>query len=130
MKRDTTDGPLFFIAKSIRLSISNDTEEETQSHEVYFFEEHSCPTNWLRDIVAVIEDGDCDPHGIFDVIRSIHIPDDFSTDDDSQWPLLFPEALGGTIIDAAVSPEMKLLAGEGEPPTEKSQSTPDGANGR
>lgn len=32
----------------------------------YYYEEHTCPTNYLRDVVKVIsEDGDEDPHGIF-----------------------------------------------------------------
>ena len=28
-----------------------------------FYEEHSCPTNWLDNCAAVIENGDDDPHG-------------------------------------------------------------------
>lgn len=31
----------------------------------YWYEEHTCPTNWTRDIESIISEGDSDPHGLF-----------------------------------------------------------------
>ncbi len=38
----------------------------------YFYEEHTCPTNYLKvDMVVDLNDGDKDPHGIFEFITTI-----------------------------------------------------------
>ena len=39
----------------------------------YFYNEHTCPTNYFKDIEMVIdlENGDTDPHGIFEFVGSI-----------------------------------------------------------
>jgi hypothetical protein len=40
-------------------------------HDRYFYEEHSCPTNWLRHVLQVRDDtGDDDPHGIFAYVKT------------------------------------------------------------
>lgn len=31
----------------------------------YLYNEHTCPTNWLRDVVTVSFEGNDDPHGLF-----------------------------------------------------------------
>lgn len=41
------------------------TQEEFLDHERFFFEEHTCPTNWLRDVEEITFEGDHDPHGLF-----------------------------------------------------------------
>ena len=64
-------------------------ETEEQESERYFFEEHSCPTNWLRDCVTVIEDGDPDPHGFMEFVRSVPIALDFDEDNDDAVRELF-----------------------------------------
>ncbi len=43
-----------------------DSPEETE-HERYFYEEHTCPSNWLRDIVRVEVGEDHDPHGFVEL---------------------------------------------------------------
>lgn len=45
-----------------------DTKEEYESHQQYFYDEHTCPTNWTRDIVEIIFKGDHDPHGVFEFV--------------------------------------------------------------
>lgn len=37
----------------------------------YYYNEHSCPTNWLNDIKAVIIEDDADPHGLIEHVRSL-----------------------------------------------------------
>lgn len=56
----------------------NDTQEEYASHQQYFYDEHTCPTNWTRDIVQVIFQGDRDPHGVFEFVsvEDGHLVDD------------------------------------------------------
>lgn len=110
LKFDGKEGPVYFVMDHNRYHNGEvESDEENQSHQRYFFEEHSCPTNWLRECVAVIEDGDCDPHGFLDFVRAVDVPEDFDEDDDGQWPILFPEAFKGETIDGTAA-ELKLLA--------------------
>lgn len=48
--------PLYFIVEGMRFEPGDDDPR-------YFYEEHSCPTNWLRPEM-VYHDGDADPHGV------------------------------------------------------------------
>lgn len=100
LKLDAKDGTVFFVIDRDRLfDVPDDSYEIIQSSQRYFFEEHSCPTNWLRDCAAVIYNGDPDPHGFLKFVRSVDVPRDFDDDYGGQWPLLFPEAFEGDIID-------------------------------
>lgn len=40
----------------------------------YFYDEHTCPTNWVRNIERFTEKGDTDPHGVFQYID--HVTDE------------------------------------------------------
>lgn len=108
LKFDGKDGSVFFVMKHdrYRSNGSVETDADNQEHQRYFFEEHSCPTNWLRECIAVIEAGDTDPHGFLDFVRAVDVPNDFDEDDDSQWAILFPEAFGGQTIDGEFTPPM------------------------
>lgn len=94
LKFDGKDGPVYFVIRG--LASVHGTNEEMQDRASYHYEEHSCPTNWLRECVAVIEDGDEDPHGFLDHVRTVQVPKDFEPD---SWRELFPEAFGGAEID-------------------------------
>jgi hypothetical protein len=43
-------------------------QEEFVENERYFYNEHTCPTNWLRDIEQIEFEGDRDPHGVFEFV--------------------------------------------------------------
>jgi len=45
--------------------------EDFIDHQKYFYEEHTCPTNWTSEIVEITFDGDNDPHGLFEFISAI-----------------------------------------------------------
>src|SRR6266481_2059156 len=45
-----------------------DSLEDYREHERYFYDEHTCPTNWTRNIVEIIFKGDRDPHGVFEFV--------------------------------------------------------------
>src|SRR3990167_1571469 len=105
LKFDGKDGPVFFVMDHARYHDGeSESDEENQSHQRFFFEEHSCPTNWLAECVAVIEDGDCDPHGFLDFVRAVDVSEDFDADDDANWLTLFPEAFEtGPLIDGELT---------------------------
>jgi hypothetical protein len=46
----------------------NETKEEYESHQQYYYDEHACPTNWTSQIEQIIFDGDTDPHGVFQFV--------------------------------------------------------------
>jgi hypothetical protein len=39
-------------------------------HKHYFYEEHSCPTNWLKPTMVYVN-GDADPHGLIEFVATI-----------------------------------------------------------
>lgn len=47
----------------------------------YFYNEHTCPENWARNIEKFIIAGDGDPHGTFEYVESIDLPPDVDRDD-------------------------------------------------
>jgi hypothetical protein len=90
LRFDGKDGPVYFVMNR-RYHTPGEPDEQFQSYEQYFFEEHSCPTNWLRNCEVVICDGDQDPHGFLKHVRSVEVSDDFDTDDPDAIMNLFPE---------------------------------------
>lgn len=54
-----------------------ETVEEARGHKRYFYEEHTCPTNYFHNTLVVISDtkrGACDdPHGVFDYVADIQV---------------------------------------------------------
>lgn len=59
------------------------------SNDEYFYNEHTCPWNYLR---LPLKDGeDCDPHGVFVHQETILMPDgyDSSIDGLDEWKMLF-----------------------------------------
>ena len=47
------------------------TPEGWGYNEEYFYNEHTCPTNYMTEVVKVIsEDGNEDPHGIFAYVKT------------------------------------------------------------
>lgn len=101
LKLEGKDGPVYFVMEHPRYhapGIEPDPAAANQEHQRYFFEEHSCPTNWLRECVAVIKGGNDDPHGFLEFVRAVDVPENFDvngtdrTDGGNHWNILFPEA--------------------------------------
>jgi hypothetical protein len=88
LKLEGAEKPLFFVMEE---RYGSPAEEDYQSHRRYFYEEHSCPTNWIGDCVAVIENGDTDPHGYLTFVRSAPVPPGTQRDEEN-WEEIFPEA--------------------------------------
>lgn len=78
---DTAEGvPVYFIVEG--LAGTGDIKE-MEEHERYFYEEHTCPTNFVgphgKDsegygVVALYHGGDRDPHGVFRYVRAVWMP--------------------------------------------------------
>lgn len=44
-----------------------------ESNQEYYYNEHTCPTNYMKNVLAVIdlEHNDSDPHGIFEYVKTL-----------------------------------------------------------
>lgn len=70
---ETTDGKIYFIINGIT---SADSHEELQEDGIYFYEESTCPTNFIN-IPMICANGDTDPHGLFGFEEAIWQVGDF-----------------------------------------------------
>jgi hypothetical protein len=82
------ENSLFLIVNGIYLD-----GDLNQEHKRYFYEEHTCPTNFLNDAREIIYNMQPDVHGLFRFLKAISYPDvseielcNYSTDD---WESLF-----------------------------------------
>lgn len=64
------DKPVYFLVEGMRF------EEFPDNDKQFYYESHSCPTNWLEPVM-VYHDGDADPHGLIEFV---------ATRDDSLFP--------------------------------------------
>jgi hypothetical protein len=67
--RSVTEPPITVKVNAWKYACSQGlSQEEYESDERYFYNEHTCPTNWLRDIEQIEFEGDTDPHGVFEFV--------------------------------------------------------------
>lgn len=98
LKVDPEAHPLYFVIRARNSPDSGESVEERASGDQYFYDEHTCPTNWTNNIIAVISDGDEDPHGFATFVRRRDAPPDMDESGDIKgiyegplWATLFPE---------------------------------------
>lgn len=63
--------PVYFVVEGMRFEgerWQNADEDESASKQ-FFYEEHSCPTNWLEPEMVYF-DGDTDPHGLIEFVAT------------------------------------------------------------
>lgn len=72
---DTGDGVAYFVVEGCAKFCPND---ELQEQNRYFYEEHTCPTNFIR-VPLISFKGDHDPHGLFRFVRSIWMTDAYKS---------------------------------------------------
>ena len=68
------DKPVYFVLKGMRFeyppsSPNHDPNRDEADSKRFFYEEHSCPTNWLEPKM-VYYDGDADPHGLLEFVAT------------------------------------------------------------
>lgn len=91
-----SDKPLRFLIEGMRFVDKKDLSRHPEyGGPRYFYEEHSCPTNWLKHCTMVAFDGDTDPHGFLRYVRDIDRPDlpENCMDEDEALRQMFPEML-------------------------------------
>lgn len=67
--RSPTTPPITVKVNTWKYAHSQDLPlEEYVDNQRYFYNEHTCPTNWLRDIEQIEFEGDRDPHGVFEFV--------------------------------------------------------------
>lgn len=70
-----------------RLTTTYDPRHNTDDNTKFFYESHSCPTNWLRDIDVVEFEGDRDPHGLIKFVCQFDATPE-SLDENADQPYL------------------------------------------
>jgi hypothetical protein len=70
--KSVTEPPIYLKLNAWKYAHSQkDTPEEYAGHQEYFYNEHTCPTNWTREIEQIIFQGDTDPHGVFQFVSVV-----------------------------------------------------------
>ena len=90
--------PLRFLMQKQRYE--DDSDPDKKSNAAYYFEEHSCPTNWIGKAVVISLGHDPDPHGFLRYVREIdtpELPEDHNEVDNLYYDL-FPELINGEPI--------------------------------
>ncbi len=76
------DKPIYFVMKGRHYQPKTDIDNEKKR---FFYEQHSCPTNWIINTILISVDGDTDPHGFMKFVRSVPhpaIPDNKDIEDE------------------------------------------------
>lgn len=58
-----------------------DHPDDEDSHNIYFYGEHTCPSNYFRSTQSVWFDGDGDPHGLFEYVGVMDFDKDLTPED-------------------------------------------------
>ncbi len=71
-----TPHPIRFVLVAPRFEHHDDAAVDVHhGHAAYHYEEHTCPSNWLSDIVRIEVGDDTDPHGFVELTELLDIPD-------------------------------------------------------
>ena len=89
------DKPVYFVLANAYPSTEDGLLDsaEADASQQYFYEEHSCPTNWLQPEVVAF-DGDLDPHGLIEYVRRVPADQVMFLDEahlNGDWLSVFPE---------------------------------------
>lgn len=94
LRLDRGDGsPLWFITEGMVF----DGKPINPERDRYYYEEHSCPTNYVH-CCTIVDGEDADPHGVFKYVATVPRPSDFDDVDRDYEELrkLFPQLAGTT----------------------------------
>lgn len=70
---ETKEKTLVFLKRGGIGLIVEGMSFNSENNDEYFYNEHTCPTNYLSCVVAIVdlEHGDPDPHGIFEYVTTL-----------------------------------------------------------
>lgn len=87
LKIETATAPVYFVIEGLgkvenwdHPQIINDLQEKA----AYFYEEHTCPTNFIR-IPMIFHNGDQDPHGVFDFVEAVWMTPEYLEAMENGW---------------------------------------------
>ncbi|WP_036292117.1 hypothetical protein [Methylosinus sp. PW1] len=88
------DKPLYFVIAGNEIR-RPDKSPMTEDDWRFRYESHQCPTNFIP-VECIIDDGDTDPHGVFEFVRAVEWVDEPNNgasvdENDSHYAKLFPE---------------------------------------
>jgi len=95
LKIKSLDGPIFFIVEGCAMFKGKPEDLDC----MFLYEEHTCPTNFIR-IEAIFTPDSDDPHGVFKWVRSVWMPKEYVAakdgigEPDEILRTLFPETRG------------------------------------
>lgn len=73
-----TDKPIHIEVEGMRFTGGpDDAPEEDDGHSRYFYEEHTCAVNFLRQVIETWEGAESDPHGLFTFVRQVDAPEEY-----------------------------------------------------
>ena len=103
---ETLKKPIFIVVKVP--NYTHETDLEKKKHQLrYYFDEHTCPSNYLH--VTIIEGDDDDPHGIFNFVDAVWVPNDFCWSEfrnsGGDYSTLFPCMRNRELNDVALKTE-------------------------
>lgn len=65
------DKPIYFVVKGMRFE-PRDSPVTEDTGKKFFYESHSCPTNWLQPVL-MYHDGSDDPHGLIEYVATVDL---------------------------------------------------------
>lgn len=99
--------PIYFVIEG--LSQWPQPLDEMISHARYLYEEHTCPTNFIR-IPLIASGGDLDPHGVFEFVDAVWMMDEYDPDDaDEYLTEVFPQLTGGPVLDLKANTPKQIV---------------------
>ncbi|MNT20560.1 hypothetical protein D3C72_1558720 [compost metagenome] len=68
----TDEHPIYAVVRtrSFKKSLDEEKAEPGSSAMHFYYTENTCPTNWFGDTIALVQDGDDDPHGCFEFLAA------------------------------------------------------------
>jgi len=79
---------LYLVVKGMAF---RDKDKDEEEHQRFYYEEHTCSMNYMREIIEVWESRydklEVDPHGLFEYVRSV----ENDCDREQDWECVFPE---------------------------------------
>jgi hypothetical protein len=83
--------PVYVVVKSHDYGRGGRDNKKPFSGLEYFYNEHTCPTNWTDQIEMIVHNGDGDPHGLFQYVSSVDLPQEEPDDLDEFIQSAFPD---------------------------------------
>lgn len=71
---DVICGEVFFVVEGCA---EFESLEEVEKHHQYFYEEHTCPLNFIKGVEIIVNKGDADPHGLFTHVATVWMTEEY-----------------------------------------------------